>query len=438
MERLFSPTAHVGQLLAFEVALARAQARAGVIPAPAADAIAAACQGASFDVATLYHDALASGSVVIPLVRQLTERSGEAGSAYVHWGATSQDAIDTALMLQMREGLDLLRSELRRVAVECARLADLHRLTVMSGRTLLQQATPITFGLKAARWLAMVVRQEQALRERRASGLALQFGGAAGTLAALGDQGLGVARLLADELRLPLPELPWHAERDRIGAIAAAVGVAAGAMAKVATDLVLMAQSEVGEVAESVGPDQGTSSAMPQKRNPVDATAALAAARLCAGHVSIVLAAMAHEHERAAGAWQVEWVAIPELFAFAAGAVSRVARALRGLVVNTERMRENLALDGGMLMAESLSMALAPTLGRPRAHAVVQRVVHEAKESRRSLRDQARADAAISVVLSSEAIDRAVDPMAYLGQAGAFIDRALAAFRDLEQASAPR
>ncbi|MEP7347888.1 MAG: lyase family protein, partial [Gemmatimonadaceae bacterium] len=259
----FAPETHVHQLLVFEAALARAQAQAGVIPVPAADAIAAACRVELFDVEALYREATSAGSLTIPLVRALTERAGSIGAGYVHWGATSQDAIDTALMLQMRQGLDLLVRDLRRVATDCAHLAEVHRLTLMPGRTLLQQATPITFGLKAARWLALAVRQARALQGCRTTGLALQFGGASGTLAALGDQGSRVARLLAVELQLPLPDLPWHAERDRIGTIAAALGVAAGGMAKIATDIVLLAQAEVGEVTESVG---GGSSAMPQKR----------------------------------------------------------------------------------------------------------------------------------------------------------------------------
>ncbi|MEO7964149.1 MAG: adenylosuccinate lyase family protein [Gemmatimonadaceae bacterium] len=436
MVRLFSGKNHVRQLLAFESALARAEARAGVIPAAAADAIAAACSVESFDIVALYADAESTGSIVIPLVRALTERAGDVGASYVHWGATSQDAIDTALMLQMRAALSLLISEVRKVATECVRLADTHRLTVMAGRTLLQHGVPITFGLKAARWLALTIRLERALCERRDTGLALQFGGAAGTLAALGGDGLRVAECLAAELQLPLPILPWHAERDRIGIIASAVGVAAGGMAKIATDLVLLAQTDVGEVAESAGPGRGTSSAMPQKRNPADSTAALAAARLCAGQVAVVLGAAAHEHERATGAWQVESVAIPELFGFAAGAASRVSRALAGLEVNSARMQENLARDGYMLMAESLTMALAPSLGRPRSHGVTQRVVREAQVAGVSLGERARYDSEIGAVLSREQIDLALDPASYLGSTETFIDRTLDSFRALEQETA--
>jgi len=263
------------------------------------------------------------------LVRLLTARVAAEGRDFVHWGATSQDAIDTATVLQMRDGLLLLEGDLFRLGAACAALADGRRRTLMAGRTLLQQALPIPFGLKAARWLGLVTRQVRALRDQRWA-LALQFGGASGTLAALGDQGLRVAELLAAELALALPDLPWHAERDRVAGIAAAVGVTAGAMAKVAQDVVLLAQTEVGEAAEARAPGKGGSSAMPQKRNPVDATLALAAARLAVGQVPVILAAMTQEHERAVGGWQAEWAAIPDLFRFAGGAAARRRGGARG------------------------------------------------------------------------------------------------------------
>ena len=304
MAAIFSAEAHVRQILRFEAALARAEAHAGIIPIEAADAIESACQLERFDVAALYREAALAGTLAIPLVRRLTEQAGDAGQKWVHWGATSQDAIDTALVLQMRDGLDLLIADLLRVCASCATLARQHRATLMVGRTLLQQALPITFGLKAARWLALASRQVRTLREQRALSLALQFGGAAGTLAALGDQGMQVAELLAQSLDLALPDLPWHAERDRVASIAAALGVAASAMAKVAYDVALLAQTEVGEVAEASAPGKGGSSAMPQKRNPVDATLALAAARLAVGQVPVIFGALAQEHERAVGGWQ--------------------------------------------------------------------------------------------------------------------------------------
>jgi 3-carboxy-cis,cis-muconate cycloisomerase len=430
MAAAFSPAAHIRQMLAFEAALARAEARAGVIPATAAEAIAAACQADDVDVAALYREAAQAGTPAIPLVRMLTVRVAEQGRAYVHWGATSQDAIDTATVLQMREGLTLLEADLLRLGASCAELASAHRRTLMAGRTLLQQALPIPFGLKAARWLGLVTRQTRALREQRRA-LALQCGGAAGTLAALGDQGLQVAALLAEELALALPDLPWHAERDRVANVAAALGVTVGAMAKIAQDVTLLAQSEVGEVAEASAPGKGGSSAMPQKRNPVDATLALAAARLALGQVPLLMAAMVQEHERAAGAWQAEWAALPALFRYAAGAVSHVERCVAGLEIDVQRMTANLAQSGGVLMAEALTMALAPHLGRPEAQRVGQEVCARAVKRGQPLQQAVLDDERVSAILSPEAIERALDPSGYLGSADALIDRALEGYRVL-------
>jgi 3-carboxy-cis,cis-muconate cycloisomerase len=429
MAAVFSAETHVRHVLAFEAALAMAEARAEVIPPSAAVAIAAACRVDQFNVVELFHEAATAGTVVIPLVRRLTAQiSGEAQS-YVHWGATSQDAIDTAAVLQMREGLDLLVASLLEVCERCAALAVDHRRTLMAGRTLLQQALPITFGLRAARWLALATRQVVALRRCRRS-LVLQFGGAAGTLAALGNAGLRVGELLAEELGLPLPDLPWHAERDRLAAIAAALGVAAGAMAKIAYDVVLLAQTEVGEVAEAEAPGKGGSSALPHKCNPVDAVTASAAARLAIGVVPVILSAMANEHERAAGGWQAEWAAVPDLFRFAAGAVARVESAVRGLRVDERRMSSNLELGGRLLMAEALTVALTPQFGRAEARRLVEEVCRRGLPLTRAARDDER----IRSALTTDGIDRALDPVNYLGSTDALIDRALESYR---QALAP-
>jgi 3-carboxy-cis,cis-muconate cycloisomerase len=430
MAELFAPAARVARMLEFEAALARAEAGAGVIPPAAADAIAAACRPERIDVAELYRDAALAGTPAIPLVRMLTALVAEGARDYVHWGATSQDAIDTALALQLRAGLDLLLGDLLAIAAECAALAERHRDTLMAGRTLLQQALPITFGLKAARWLALVTRQVTELRARRAM-LAVQLGGAAGTLAALGGHGLDVAERLAAELGLAAPDLPWHAERDRVAAVAAALGVAAGALAKIAGDLALLAQSEVAEVSEAAAPGKGGSSAMPQKRNPVDATAALACARLALGAVPAILAAQAGEHERAVGGWQAEWAGLPDLFRYTAGAAAHVRRALDGLQVDAARMRANLNAGGGVIMAEALTVALAPTLGRTAAQKLVGELCARAATNGGTLRDEALADERVRAAFDREALDRALDPAAYLGSADALIDRALAGYREV-------
>jgi 3-carboxy-cis,cis-muconate cycloisomerase len=431
MAAIFSPQAHVRGMLAFEAALARAEARVGIIPQEAATAIAASCKEELFDVAALYREAALAGTPAIPLVRMLAARVGDEAGKFVHWGATSQDAIDTALMLQMRDGLDLLVDELLSVCAACATLAEQHRQTLMTGRTLLQQAAPITFGLKAARWLALAVRQVQAVREHRERTLAVQLGGAVGTLAALVDHGLQVGELLAEELGLPAPDLPWHTERDRVAQVAVSLGVVAGAMAKIAGDVVLLAQTEVGEVSEGTAPGKGGSSAMPQKHNPVDATAALTSARLAVGGVPVILSAMAQEHERAIGGWQAEWVAIPDLFRFTAGAVERVRGAVAGLQIDSIRMKANLDLTSGLIMAESLTMALAPHIGRPQAQRIVKAICDHAVTSGRSLRQAAQADEQVVTLLSSEEIDQALDPSRYLGSTDTFIDRALASYREV-------
>jgi 3-carboxy-cis,cis-muconate cycloisomerase len=302
----------------------------------------------------------------------------------------------------------------------------------MAGRTLLQQALPITFGLKAARWLALTVRQVRALREHRDRTLVVQLGGAAGTLASLGSNGLRVIELLSAELGLAAPDLPWHTERDRIAGIAATLGIVAGAIAKIAGDVILLAQTEVGEASEGTAPGKGGSSAMPQKHNPVDATFAIAPARLAVGVVPVILSAMVQEHERAAGGWQSEWAAIPDLFRYTAAAVERIGEAVSGLQVDPARMKANLDLTGGLIMAEALTMALAPHLGRPEAQRIVQSLCDHATKSGMKLRQVALKDAQVRAVLSSEEIDHALDPNEYLGSTDVFIDRALEAYSEFQ------
>jgi len=433
-ERIFGTATHVGQMLRFEAALGRAGARAGIIPSDAASAIAEACRVELFDLEALERDALHAGTLAIPLVQQLIAHASVAARPYVHWGATSQDAIDTALVLQMREALSVLVGDLVDAGDALAGLAESHRLSVMPGRTLLQQAVPITFGLKAARWLGAVSRQVTALRALRRDALVLQFGGAAGTLAALGKHGQQVAELLAAELALPLPDLPWHAERDRPARVVAALGVTAGIIAKIAHDLVLMAQTEVAEVAEGIASGKGTSSAMPQKRNPVDATNAIAAARLAIGAVPVVLSAMAQEHERGAGGWQTEWTVIPDAFRHTMRAAVHLRCALVALDVHADRMRVNLEAASGAVMAESLSTALAAHVGRPEAMRLTANVVEQAFRARMTLREAVSRDTRVSALLQGWELDRALDPAAYLGSTDALIDRALRSWREVREA----
>ncbi|MCC6178671.1 MAG: 3-carboxy-cis,cis-muconate cycloisomerase [Chloroflexi bacterium] len=434
MADVFSGTNQVRAMLTFEAALARAEARAGIIPSEAADAITAACQVERFDVATLQRAAATAGTLAIPLVRVLSTHVGDDAGRYVHWGATSQDAIDTATILQVRDGLALLLSDLFDLADACATLAERHRHDPMAARTLLQQALPMTFGLKAARWLALTCRQIEALRALRRQVLVVQLGGAAGTLASLGADGPRVADLLAEELELTAPDLPWHAERDRMAALGAALGILAGSLGKIAGDVLLLGQSEIGEATEAAAPGKGGSSTLPQKRNPVDATMALAGARLALGQAPTLLGALLQEHERAVGGWQLEWMALPDLFRTTASVVERVYAVVARLRVEPARMRANLELSNGLIMAESLTMALAPALGRQPAHDLVRAASDRALAEGRHLRDVALADPKIGAVASPETIARVLDPASYLGSTDMLIERALAGYRQMQAA----
>lgn len=425
MSAVFSSRSRVEAMLRFEAALARAEARAGVVPVEAAEAIARTCDADRFDPDALEAEARMAGNPAIPLVRALTEAVPAEAQGYVHWGATSQDVIDTGLVLQVRDGLDALVDDLLRVGQACASLAERHVRTPMVGRTLLQHALPTTFGLKAARWLTPVTRELRRLRVLRAS-LPLQFGGAVGTLAALGEDGPRVRELLGEDLGLAVPDMPWHTDRGPVAEVAAAVGMVAGTVGKIATDVVLLSQSEVGEVAEGRA---GPSSTMPQKRNPVHAPTALAAARLALGTVPVILSGMVQEHERAAGAWQAEWSAVPELFRTAAAAVGEAAAALEGLQVDEDRMRANLDAGGGQVMAEALMMALAPKVGRHQAYAIVADAVDRARREGLDLADAVAEDERARGVADPEAVRAARDPLAYLGSAEGFVRRALEAFR---------
>jgi 3-carboxy-cis,cis-muconate cycloisomerase len=291
---------------------------------------------------------------------------------------------------------------------------------------------PITFGLKAARWLSLVVRQIQVLRRHREQTLAIQFGGAAGTLASLGQDGFRIAELLAEELKLPKPEIPWHTERNRVAEIAVSLGVVAGAVSKIANDIVLLAQTEVGEVVEGVAQGKGGSSAMPQKHNPVDAINALASARLAIGEVPVLLSAMAQEHERAVGGWQAEWVATPNLFRFTGSAVKHVRLSVSGLKIDTQRMIANLNMTNGLVMAESLTMTLARHMGKSEAHTLVQKLCEDAITSGTQLRQVAMSEERVRNILSQAEIDSTLDPRSYLGSTTIFIDNVLASYRNVE------
>jgi 3-carboxy-cis,cis-muconate cycloisomerase len=413
-------------MLEVEAALAAAGARAGVIPDGAAAEIATACREVRVDVDTIGRRATGAGNPVVPLVAALEARLPAAARPHLHRGATSQDILDTALMLLARRALGAIVDDLRGCGDACAAFAGTHRDTAMAARTLLQQALPTTFGLRAVGWMVAVDEARAGLERVRDERLAVQLGGAAGTLAALGDAGLEVVRLLAAELGLAEPLLPWHSDRVRVAELAAALGTAAGVLGKVALDVVLLAQTEVGEVQEA----EGGSSTLPQKRNPVNAVLTAAAARRAPGLVATLLAAMPQEHERAAGAWHAEWDTLRDLLRVTGGAAAHARSMLAALRVDPERMRANLLAQGGALMGESVAGRLAPALGRGAAHALVRDLARTAAERGVGLREVLVNAPAVREHLSAADVDAALDPAAHLDAAGALVDRALRARRD--------
>jgi 3-carboxy-cis,cis-muconate cycloisomerase len=424
VERELDGRAWLAAMLDFERALARAQSRAGLVPAPAADAIAEATRTLRPDPADIGRRARASGTPVVPLLADLGRVLPAEAARYLHLGATSQDVVDTAAVLVANRCLAPILDDLRDAAAHCARLAARHRDTLMAGRTLSQHAVPVTFGLTCAGWLVALDEGIAALESVREHRLAVQYGGAAGTLAALGEHGVPVLRLLAGELGLAEPVLPWHTDRTRVADLAGALGTVSGTLATIALDLTLLTQTEVGEVAEAAG---GGSSAMPHKRNPVRSVLITAATRRVPGLVATLLSTMAQEHQRATGAWHAQWQPLTDLLRLVGGAAAGTAEVLGGLRVDAARMRRNLDTTRGLPMAEHVAGTLAPVLGRDAAHDLVSRVCRDAVATDRSLRDALYDNPEVRSHLRPEQIDEAVDPARYLGSSSAFIDRALAA-----------
>lgn len=433
MAAIFSDTARIGAMLDFEAALARAEARVGLVPMEAADAVGEAADPSLFDLGRLAADTALAGNPAIPLVKHLQAAVDRSVRDHVHLGATSQDVIDTGTMLQVRQGLDLAVEEATAVCETLAVLAERHRDTLQIGRTLLQHAVPITFGLKLAGWLAMMQRARAGLVRVRRDALALQFGGASGTLASLGADGLRVAEALAEILDLPLPDLPWHTDRTRIAEIAGALGVVAGASGKIAADLVHLMATDLAEVFEPSAPGKGGSSAMPHKRNPVHLVAVRAAAAEAVAAVPALLGAMLQEQERAAGAWHSEWRALPRLFVSAHGALANLARTLAGLEVDTTRMRANIEATRGLVMTEALTARLAESLGKIEARRLVEAAVARAVAEDIHLEEAVAETPEIADRISDADLADALDPASYLGAARDFVDRALAAWDEARE-----
>jgi 3-carboxy-cis,cis-muconate cycloisomerase len=420
---------YLQHMLDFEAALARAEAATGVIPASAADTIAKACRAESFDLAALAEAATRSGNLAIPLVKALTAdvaRADADAARYVHWGATSQDVIDTATMLGLRAAIDALLADIDRAIAGFAKLATRHRDTAMVARTWLQHALPMPFGLKLAEYAAALHRSRARLRRLRSEALALQFGGAAGTLAALGDKGLRVAERLAQELKLPLPAAPWHTHRDRIAEAASVFAILAGTCGKIARDIQLMMQTDVAEAFEPSGEGRGGSSTMPHKRNPVAAATALAAATMAPGLAATIFASLVQDHERSAGPWHAEWPTLPMLQLVTSGALAATVDIAEGLEVDVARMRVNLDATHGLIMAEAVTMALAEKIGKSEAHHLVEAASKKAVANKKNLRDVLAKDSKVTAHLDAERIANLFEPMAYQGVSQALIDRLLA------------
>ena len=433
MRAVCDDAAFLQHMLDVEAALARAEAAVGVISKAAAAPIAAACRAERFEIAALAEAATRAGHLAIPLVKALTAevaKSNAEAARFVHWGATSQDIIDTATMLTLRTAIDALLTDLDRAIAGFAKLAAKHRNTPTVARTWLQHALPMPFGLKLAEYAAALHRSRARLKVLRDNGLALQFGGAAGTLAALGDNGMAVSEALARELQLPLPDAPWHTHRDRIAEAASVLAILSGTCGKIARDVSLLMQTDVGEAFEPAGPGRGGSSTMPHKRNPVAAASALAAATMAPNLAATIFAAQVQEHERSAGPWHAEWPTLPTLLLVTSGALNAIVDIAEGLDVDADRMRANLDTTHGLIMAEAVTMALAEKLGKADAHHLIEDASRRAVASKRHLRDVLADDTRVTTHLDAARLTKLFDPLAYQGASQALIDRLLASLKD--------
>jgi 3-carboxy-cis,cis-muconate cycloisomerase len=426
MRAVFADEARLQRMLDVEAALARAEAKLGLIPAAAAEEITAKADLCHFDPAAIGKGTELVGYPIVPLTKALsTACQGDAGR-YVHWGATTQDIMDTGLVLQLRDGLELIRRDLEGIEAAIVVLARRYRDIPMAGRTHAQHALPITFGFKCALWLAPLQRHLDRLDRLSGDIAVVQFGGAVGTLASLGSDGIRVMTALAEELGLSVPPIAWHVGRDGLAEVASFLGLLTGSLGKIATDIALLMQAEIGEVAEPYEKGRGGSSTMPQKRNPIACEFILACATNVRQLVPVMLDAMVQDHERATGPWHAEWVALPQAFALSAGALHHARAMLEGLVVDPARMRRNLDATRGMISAEAVMMALAPHVGRDEAHHLVAAACHRALAHSRDLLDELGADAAVTAHLAPARLGELLDPGNYTGLAAEFVDRVLA------------
>jgi 3-carboxy-cis,cis-muconate cycloisomerase len=436
MIAVFDDAAIVQAMFHFEQALSKAQADEGLLPATAARAIGAVCKAQLYDIGAIVSAGRRAGSLAIPLVKELTRTVAlyDADAAtHVHWGSTSQDVIDTAMVLATRDALQLLDDGLHDLCGHLLALAERHLSTPVLARTLMQPAQVTSFGFKLVGWLAPLVRARARLRECAERALQLQLGGAVGTLAVMGEQGPAVAARMAADLKLKLADAAWHTQRDEWVRLGLEVAVLTGSLGKVATDLSLMAQGEIAELAEPSGNGRGGSSAMPHKRNPVSAMIALAAATRTPQHAAALLASMGQQHERGLGNWQAELAEWPTLFLSAHGALNALNDAFAALVVDPARMLRNIDALQGLVFAEAASIYLAGAIGRPQAHALLEQLTQQALASGRALaevlRDAVQADAALGAHIDLSQLDALFDPVAATTPARRLAERQLLALR---------
>jgi 3-carboxy-cis,cis-muconate cycloisomerase len=431
MRQIFSDRALIQRYIDAEIALAKAEARVGVIPADAAEVIARESTIDRIDFDHMRQETDIVGYPILPLVHQLVEMCGDAGR-YVHWGATTQDIMDTAVALQVRDALDIVENDIRELRRILADMAVKYRDTPMAGRTHLQQALPVTFGYKAAIWLAMFDRHQQRLQELRPRVAVVEFAGAAGTLASLGDKGFDVQKAMAEELGLGIPATTWHVARDGFAEAVNLLALVTGSLGKIALDIMIMASTEFAEVYEPFVKGRGASSTMPQKRNPISSELMLAAAKAVRQHAGLMVDAMVQDFERATGPWHAEWIAIPESFILTAGALHQAKFALGGLIVDSERMKTNLAISKGLIVAEAVMMGMAPFIGRQQAHDVVYDACRTVNEKGGTLAEALAALPEVTQHFDRATIDRLTDPANYLGLAPLMVDQAVSLSKKLD------
>ena len=426
LQQILSDETRIQRTLDFEAALAKAEARTGAIPEGASRKIVEHCRAERFDLSLIAKQAPQSGNIAIPLVKMLTEdvaRQDKDAARFVHWGATSQDVIDTAAVLQLRDALLFLEKDFARLTDGLATLATEYRTTPIVARTWMQQALPTTFGFIVAGWLDAVLRHRERLNECRARALCLQFGGAVGTMAALAGRGPDIAKVLAEELHLPLPAASWHTHRDRMAEIATVLGLLTGTLGKIARDVSLHSQTEISELSEPAGEGRGGSSTMPHKRNPVTCAVVLQASTRVPGLVSTMLSAMPQECERGLGGWHAEWETLPEIVRLSGGALHHLTEMLPKLEVHKDRMRQNLDMTHGLIFAEAVSMALADRMGKMPAHLLLEGASKKARAENRHLKDVLHEEPGLHGHLTAADLESLFDVRNYLGNAEQLVEQ---------------